>query len=86
MEHFARRLCLFYDLMSGGILTAFTFQTIRWVVYIGLSLFGMTYELLYSEAVRWPLLGGYALVIGLVVYSFARRAHHPIEGEEQAAD
>jgi hypothetical protein len=57
----------------------------RYFLYIGVGMFGIIYELLKSESVRWPLLAGYALVIGACIYVLTTRSHDSAE-EEQAGE
>jgi len=45
-------------------------KKIRRGLYIAISLFGIGYELLRTQELRWPLLTGYLVVIGLTIYSF----------------
>lgn len=35
-----------------------------------ISLGGISYELLFAEEVRWPLLGGYGFIIIATTYAF----------------
>ncbi len=58
-------------------------RAIRYFLYIGVSLFGIIYELLKSESVRWPLIAGYALIIGACIYALTIRAPNPAAEEEQ---
>lgn len=43
-------------------------HTIRFFFLIGISLFGIVYELLNSANVRWLLIGGYGFVIVISAY------------------
>jgi hypothetical protein len=52
---------------------------------MGVGLFGIIYELLKSDSVRWPLLAGYALIIGACIYVMTTRSHDSPE-EEQAGE
>lgn len=61
----------------------FSRRAVRYFLYIGVGLFGIIYELLKSETVRWPLLAGYALVIGACVYVLITRSHGTAAEEEQ---
>jgi hypothetical protein len=63
----------------------FSRRAIRYFLYIGVGLFGIIYELLKSESVRWPLLAGYALVIGACIYVLTTCLHASPE-EEQAGE
>ncbi|MCI0699044.1 hypothetical protein L0337_44455 [candidate division KSB1 bacterium] len=63
----------------------FSRRAIRYFFYMGVALFGIIYELFKSEFVRWPLLAGYALVIGACIYVLATRSHDSPE-EEQAGE
>ncbi|MCG3118846.1 MAG: hypothetical protein ALAOOOJD_01125 [bacterium] len=73
-EHFTPLSCsIFYSLNCGGILIDFLRRNIRYCLFIGVGLFGMTYEVLNNEPVRLPLLGGYFFVIAASVYSIWRR-------------
>lgn len=67
-------------------MTSFARRAIRWGLYIGVSLVGIAYEMLYRESVRWPLIGGYLLVIGVIVYVLIQRAQYTTGDEEKAAD
>ena len=60
----------------------FSRRAIRYFLYIGVALFGIIYELLKSEFVRWPLLAGYALVIGACIYGLTARFHDSAEDEQ----
>ena len=63
----------------------FSRRAFRYFLYIGVGLFGIIYEMLKSESVSWPLLAGYALVIGACIYVLATRSHDSAE-EEQAGE
>jgi hypothetical protein len=78
-------LFYFYDLITGDILAKSSRRAIRYFLYIGVALFGLIYELLKSESVRWPLMAGYALVIGACVYVLTVRPQHSAE-EESASE
>jgi hypothetical protein len=69
-------------LVDGGILTRFSDRPVRYFLYIGISLFGLAYELLKSEFVRWPLIAGYALIIGACVYALMRHARETATEDE----
>jgi hypothetical protein len=60
-------------------LTEFLRGAIRYFLYIGVCLFGVIYELIQSETVRWPLIGGYLLVIAASLYRM--RAQRSAEDE-----
>ncbi len=66
-------------------MTKFSRRAIRCFLYIGVGLFGIIYELLKSESVRWPLLAGYALVIGACIYVLVTRSRDFAE-EERAGE
>jgi hypothetical protein len=53
---------------------------------MGVGLFGIAYELLKSDSVRWPLLAGYALVIGACLYVLVSRSHDFAAEEEQSGE
>lgn len=63
----------------------FSRRAFRYFLYIGVGIFGIIYEMLKSESVRWPLLAGYALVIGACIYVLTTHSHDSPE-EEQAGD
>lgn len=56
-------------------------RNIRYCFFIGVGLFGMIYEVVNNETIRWPLLGGYLFVIGASVYSILRRRDSNAEEE-----
>ena len=49
-------------------------RTIRYILFIGVGLFGIIYELAKSETIGWPLLGGYLFVIIASAYGMRVRA------------
>jgi hypothetical protein len=55
-------------------------------LYIVVSLFGSAYELFFRGEVRWPLIGGYLLLIAIIVYFLIRRPHLLAGDDEQAAE
>jgi len=57
-------------------------RTIRYILFIGVGLFGIIYELAKSETIRWPLLGGYLFVIAASAYRL--RLHVQEEATEEA--
>ncbi|MDZ7289453.1 MAG: hypothetical protein ONB44_21960 [candidate division KSB1 bacterium] len=61
-------------------------RTIHYFIFITISLFGITYELVKSEVVRWPLIGGYAIVIGASIYGIRKRFHEQDADAEQTND
>jgi len=63
----------------------FSRRAILYSLFIGVALFGIIYEMLKSEVVRWPLLLGYTLVIGACIYVLTTRSHDSAE-EEQAGE
>jgi hypothetical protein len=63
----------------------FSRRTVLYFLYMGVGLFGIIYELLKSDSVRWPLLAGYALIIGACIYVMTTRSHDSPE-EEQAGE
>ncbi len=63
-------------------MTNFTRRAIRYFLYVGVGIFGIIYELLKSESVRWPLLAGYALVIGACIYVLTTRSFNSAEDEQ----
>ena len=58
-------------------------RTIRYVLFIGVGLFGIIYELAKSETIRWPLFGGYLFVI--VASAYGMRVHAPANGDDENA-
>lgn len=61
----------------------FSRRAVRFFIYIGIGLFGIAYELLKSDEVRWLLLAGYALVIGACLYVLTTRSQDLAAEEEQ---
>jgi hypothetical protein len=61
--------------------TDFLRRKIRYLIFIGVCLFGITYELAKSETIRWPLIVGYLAVLGASIYGIRKRAE-----EENAPD
>jgi hypothetical protein len=61
-------------------------RAVRYFLYMGVGLFGIAYELLKSDAVRWPLMAGYALVIGACLYILTTRSHDLADEEEQPGE
>lgn len=57
-------------------------RTIRYILFIGVGLFGSIYELVKSETIRWPLLGGYLFVI--IAAAYRLRLHAQEEADEEA--
>lgn len=53
----------------------FPAQTLLRLLYIAISLFGIGYELIKVEPVRWPLIAGYAGII-MVTALLLRQRHH----------
>ena len=79
MEHLNREFCL--SLYINGRLTALK-PIVRIVlrgIYLAISVFGITYEIMTAEEVRWPLIGGYGLVIVITLYAL-------LKGREQSDD
>lgn len=64
----------------------FSRRAVRYFLYMGVGLFGIIYELLNSESVRWPLLAGYALVVGACLYVLITRSHDLAAEEEQPGE
>ena len=63
-------------------------RTIRYILFIGVGLFGIVYELAKSEAIpiRWPLLGGYLFVIIASAYGMRRRTQEAADDSAPQAD
>lgn len=61
-------------------------RAIRWGLYVGVSLVGIAYELFYTESVRWPLIGGYLLVIAVIVYIWMQHSPQSAGDENQTAE
>lgn len=59
-------------------------RTIRYFLFIGVGLFGVAYELMKSDAIRWPLIGGYLIVIAASVYGIRLRSQS--DNEEESAE
>jgi len=73
----------FYSHFDGGILRDFLRRTIHYFIYVGVCLFGISYELAKSEAICWPLIGGYLAVMGAAVYGIRRRSQRDAEEESE---
>jgi len=56
-------------------------RTIRYIIFIGVGLFGIIHELAKSETIRWPLLGGYLFVIIASAYGMRMRAREEADDE-----
>jgi hypothetical protein len=67
-------------------LIRFSGRQILYFLYIGVSLFGLVYELFKSEFVRWPLVAGYALIISACVYALRRRAREAAAEDEPVSE
>jgi hypothetical protein len=67
-------------------LVKFSRRAVRYFLYIGAGLFGGIYELLKSETVRWPVLAGYAVVIGACLYVLIARPRGLAAEEEQPGE
>lgn len=63
-------------------MSGFLRRTIRYFLLIAVCLCGMGYELFKSADIRWPLLGGYLLVIGASVYGIRSRPQDDAEEEK----
>jgi len=61
-------------------------RTIRYILFIGVGLFGIIYELAKSETIRWPLLGGYLVVIIVSAYGIRTRAPEEADDDAPSAD
>ena len=48
-------------------------------IYLAISVFGITYEITTAEEVRWPLIGGYGVVIAITTYALLKGRH---QGDE----
>jgi hypothetical protein len=77
----------FYSLFNGEILSdsspvrEFLRRTIRYIIFIGVGLFGLIHELVKSETVRWPLVGGYLFVIIVSAYGMRVRAREEADDD-----
>jgi hypothetical protein len=70
--------------LRGGILIDFLRRTIRYFLFIGICLFAIVFELIKSETIRWPLIGGYLIVIAVSIYGIRVRSQR--RGEEDGTD
>jgi hypothetical protein len=77
----------FYDYFNGIILSDLLSvrellrRTIRYIIFIGVGLFGIIHELAKSETIRWPLLGGYLFVIIVSAYGMRVRAREEADDD-----
>lgn len=63
-----------------------TQRAIRRGIYIVVSLSGIAYEFFYAESIRWPLIGGYLLVVAVAVYVSMQQSQQPGGDKNQTAD
>ena len=57
-------------------------RTIQYIIFIGVGLFGIIHELVKSETIRWPLVGGYLFVIIVSAFGMRMRARKEAKDEE----
>ena len=67
-------------------MTRYSGRPVRYFLYIGVSVFGLAYELIKIDFVRWPLIAGYTLVIGVCVYALIRHAREAAAEDEPASE
>ena len=58
----------------------------RRLIYIVVSVFGIGYEFLLNDGIRWPLVFGYSLIIALTLYVLLFHGDQQADHKEASTD